>query len=82
MLALGYCGIRWAEASAIKAGRPQVPKRRIRIVQNYTDELGSLAHGRGQSDLLFTAPEGGPLRYSNFRQRVFDPAVRKAASTA
>lgn len=104
ILTLGYCGIRWAEASAIKAGRLLVPKRRIRIVQNYTDvrgelalgpvknhekrsvplprsfadELGTLAHGRGSADLLFTAPEGGPLRYNNFRNRVFDPAVREA----
>ncbi|MFI2227079.1 tyrosine-type recombinase/integrase [Streptomyces fradiae] len=104
VLTLGYCGIRWAEASAVKVGRLNVPQRRIRIVQNYTDvrgelalgpvknhekrsvplprsfadELGTLAHGRGQHDLLFTAPEGGPLRYSNFRSRIFDPAVRDA----
>ncbi|MCX5607178.1 tyrosine-type recombinase/integrase [Streptomyces sp. NBC_00047] len=104
ILTLGYCGIRWAEASAVKTGRLSVPQRRIRIVQNYTDvrgelalgpvknhekrsvplprsfadELGTLALGKGQNDLLFTAPEGGPLRYNNFRNRVFDPAVREA----
>ncbi|MFD5506985.1 tyrosine-type recombinase/integrase [Streptomyces sp. NPDC127051] len=104
ILTLGYCGIRWAEASAVKVGRLQVPQRRIRIVQNYTDvkgelalgpvknhekrsvplprsfadELGTLARGKGQSDLLFTAPEGGPLRYNNFRNRVFNPAVKEA----
>lgn len=104
ILTLGYCGIRWAEASAIKTGRLQVPKRRIRIVQNYTDvrgelalgpvknhekrsvplprsfadELGTLARGKGPGDLLFAAPEGGPLRYNNFRSRVFDPAVKEA----
>ena len=104
VLTLGYCGIRWAEASAIKVGRLQVPQRRIRIVQNYTDvkgelalgpvknhekrsvplprsfadELGTLARGKGANDLLFTAPEGGPLRYSNFRSRIFDPAVKEA----
>lgn len=104
VLTLGYCGIRWAEASAVKVGRLLVPKRRIRIVQNYTDvkgelalgpvknhekrsvplprsfadELGGLAHGRRADDLLFTAPEGGPLRYSNFRARIFDPAVKEA----
>ncbi|MEU6312385.1 tyrosine-type recombinase/integrase [Streptomyces sp. NPDC047014] len=107
ILTLGYCGIRWAEASAIKTGRLLVPKRRIRIVQNYTDvkgvlalgpvknhekrsvplprsfadELGTLASGRGQGDLLFAAPEGGPLRYNNFRSRVFDPAVKAAGLT-
>lgn len=104
ILTLGYCGIRWAEASAVKAGRLSVPKRRIRIVQNYTDvsgvlalgpvknhekrsvplprsfadELGALAHGKAADGLLFTAPEGGPLRYANFRSRVFDPAVKEA----
>ncbi|MFF1336354.1 tyrosine-type recombinase/integrase [Streptomyces sp. NPDC058290] len=104
ILTLGYCGIRWAEASAVKVGRLSVPQRRIRIVQNYTDvrgelalgpvknhekrsvplprsfadELGTLAQAGGQNDLLFRAPEGGPLRYRNFRSRVFDPAVKEA----
>ncbi|MFD6822489.1 tyrosine-type recombinase/integrase [Streptomyces sp. NPDC060085] len=104
ILTLGYCGIRWAEASAIKVGRLTVAQRRIRIVQNYTDvsghlalgpvknhekrsvplprsfadELGALASGRKADALLFTAPEGGPLRYANFRSRVFDPAVKAA----
>ncbi|MGW6905668.1 tyrosine-type recombinase/integrase [Streptomyces sp. NPDC054940] len=104
ILVLGYSGIRWAEASAIKVGRVSIGTRRIRIVQNYTDvrgelalgpvknhekrsvpiprsfaeELRDLVDGRHLDDLLFTAPEGGPLRYSNFRQRVFDPAVKDA----
>ncbi|MFD7968575.1 tyrosine-type recombinase/integrase [Streptomyces clavifer] len=104
ILTLGYCGIRWAEASAIKTGRLLVPQRRIRIVQNYTDvkgvlalgpvknhekrsvplprsfadELSTLGRGKGQADLLFTAPGGGPLRYNNFRNRIFDPAVKAA----
>jgi len=104
ILTLGYCGIRWAEASAVKVGRLLVPQRRMRIVQNYTDvsghlalgpvknhekrsvplprsfadELGTLANGRRADELLFTAPEGGPLRYANFRSRVFDPAVKEA----
>jgi integrase len=104
ILTLGYCGIRWAEASAVKVGRLLVPQRRMRIVQNYTDvsghlalgpvknrekrsvplprsfadELGTLARGRRADDLLFTAPEGGPLRYANFRSRIFDPAVKAA----
>ncbi|MFE9922277.1 tyrosine-type recombinase/integrase [Streptomyces sp. NPDC005774] len=104
LLTLGYCGIRWAEASAVKVGRLAVTQRRIRIVQNYTDvsgvlalgpvknhekrsvpvprsfadELGQLGVSRKADDLLFTAPEGGPLRYANFRSRVFDPAVKAA----
>jgi integrase len=104
VLVLGYCGIRWAEASAITAGRLNIDTRRIRIVQNYTDvrgelalgpvknherrsvplprsfaeELRDLTDGRAPDALVFTAPEGGPLRYSNFRHRVFDPAVKAA----
>ncbi|MFF4270151.1 tyrosine-type recombinase/integrase [Streptomyces sp. NPDC001536] len=104
ILTLGYCGIRWAEASAVKVGRLQAEQRRMRIVQNYTDvsghlelgpvknhekrsvplprsfadELGELGTGRKADALLFTAPEGGPLRYANFRSRVFDPAVKAA----
>ena len=35
----------------------------------------------GADDLLFRGPAGGPLRYSNFRCRVFNPAVRQAALT-
>ncbi|HEY6117303.1 MAG TPA: tyrosine-type recombinase/integrase, partial [Candidatus Dormibacteraeota bacterium] len=45
---------------------------------SFADELGDLARGRRADDLLFTASEGGPLRYSNFRSRVFDPAVKAA----
>ncbi|WP_442803331.1 tyrosine-type recombinase/integrase [Streptomyces pseudogriseolus] len=45
ILTLGYCGIRWAEASAVKVGRLAVGQRRIRIVQNYTDVSGVLALG-------------------------------------
>ncbi|GAA2387018.1 hypothetical protein GCM10010420_07440 [Streptomyces glaucosporus] len=104
VLVLGYCGIRWGEATAIKAGRVQLDKRRIRIVQAYSDvkgklaagpvknhekrsvplprsfaaELAALVRGKGPNDLLFTAPNGGPLRYGNFRSRVFDKAVKAA----
>ncbi|MCC3653213.1 tyrosine-type recombinase/integrase [Streptomyces sp. S07_1.15] len=104
VLVLGYCGIRWGEAIAIKAGRLQLDNRRIRIVQAYSDVKGKLAagpvknhekrsvpvprsfadelrplvEGRGRHDLLFTAPGGGPLRYSNFRTRYFDKAVKAA----
>ncbi len=30
------------------------------------------------SGLVFSAPDGGPLRPGNFRRRVFDPAVARA----
>jgi integrase len=38
-------------------------------------ELRALVKDRAPDAWVFTAPEGGPLRYDNFRRRVFDPAV-------
>jgi integrase len=35
----------------------------------------------GEEKLVFTGPEGKPLRHSNFRCRVWLPAVRKAGLT-
>ena len=32
---------------------------------------------RGADASIFTAPEGGPLRYSNFRKRSWNPAVKE-----
>lgn len=104
ILVLGYCGIRWGEASAVRVSRVDLDARRLRITHGYTDvsgklelgpvknhekrtvpllrsfaeELRPLCDGRKPNDLLFTAPEGGPLRYSNFRSRVFDKAVAAA----
>ncbi|WP_327429465.1 tyrosine-type recombinase/integrase [Streptomyces sp. NBC_01236] len=101
---LGYTGIRWGEAIAIKVGRTQLDDRRIRILQAYSDidghlelgpvknhekrsvplprsfaeELRPLVAGRGRDELVFTAPEGGPMRYPNFRRRDFDKAVTGA----
>jgi integrase len=42
------------------------------------DELRALVVERNRDALVFTAPEGGPLRVGNFRQRVWSPAVRAA----
>lgn len=33
--------------------------------------------GKGADEHVFTAPQGGPLRLSNWRRRVFDPAARE-----
>jgi integrase len=101
ILVLAYCGTRWGEGTAIKAGRVSPDGRRVRIAQAWSDvrgvlelgpvkthekrtvpvprsvaeELRTLLEGRSADDLLFTAPGRGPLRYSNFRSRVFDRAV-------
>jgi integrase len=36
------------------------------------------SNGRYIGDFVFQAPEGGFLRYDNFRRRVWDPAVKRA----
>jgi len=53
-------------------------KRSVPLLASYVDELRPLAKGRKRDALLFTAPKGGPLRYRNFRNRVFDKAVKAA----
>lgn len=34
--------------------------------------------GADSTELVFTAPQGGPLDYAHFRRRVWDPATVKA----
>ena len=41
-------------------------------------ELRPLVKSKKADDLVFTAPQGGPLHYDNFRRRVFGPAVEAA----
>lgn len=53
-------------------------RRSVPIPRFLADELKPHVQGRGYDDLLFTAPQGGPLRARNFRQRFFAPAVVKA----
>jgi integrase len=41
------------------------------------DELAALMAGKGREELVFTDLRGGVLRNSNWRARVFEPAVKK-----
>ncbi|WP_199036214.1 tyrosine-type recombinase/integrase [Glycomyces salinus] len=34
--------------------------------------------GRDDGELVFTSPQGGPIRAHNFRPRIFNPAVAKS----
>lgn len=56
--------------------------RRTLSIPNFLVEMLAehvAARGRpGPEALLFVAPNGGPLRRSTFRTRVFDPAARRA----
>lgn len=42
---LGYCGIRWGEATAIEAERMQLATRRLRVVQAYSRVKGGMKLG-------------------------------------
>lgn len=55
-------------------------RRTVPLMPSIRDELGALLAGRpGDPDtLVFTAPDGGPLRHRNFYDRHFKPAVRRA----
>ncbi|MFG2224062.1 tyrosine-type recombinase/integrase [Streptomyces sp. NPDC048644] len=53
-------------------------RRSVPIPRFLVEELEPHVEGRGEGELLFTAPQGGPLRARNFRQRFFAPAVTKA----
>ena len=101
---LAYTGLRWGEVIALTAGRVDLRRRRIEVVDAITevhgrvvvgttkthqrrsvpiprflaDALANHIAGRKPDDLLFTAPEGGVLRNTNFRPRFFDPAAEKA----
>jgi integrase len=60
-------------------GLPKTHERRkVPILRSLTLELEKLTKDRSPSELLFTAPEGGPLYGDNFRTRVFNPAVKAA----
>jgi integrase len=50
--------------------------RAVPLPRSLVDRLAERCAGRAEDELVFTAPEGGPLRLGNWRRRVFDPACR------
>jgi integrase len=52
-------------------------RRSVPIPRFLADELADHLAGQAPGDLVFTAPEGGVLRNTNFRPRFFDPAAEK-----
>jgi integrase len=104
ILVLGYGGLRWGEATALRVCDVDVLRSRLSVRRAVSEVSGSLTYGttkshgtrtvpfpafmrselesglegKGPDDLLFTSPQGGPLRNQNFRKRVFDPAARAA----
>jgi integrase len=58
--------------------------RSVRLPQFVSDmlEVHLREHvGDGPEALVFTAPGGAPLRYSNFRTRVWRPAIKRAGDS-
>lgn len=56
-------------------GTPKTHEARSVIVPRFVaDRLNAHMAGRDRDALVFTAPNGGPLRGSNFRLRVWQPA--------
>jgi len=53
-------------------------RRTVGVPRFLCDRLGEHLAGRSSDQLVFTAPEGGPLRHSAFYRRVFKPAVIRA----
>jgi integrase len=73
------------ELSGLHWATPKTHERRsVPFPEVLTDELAALMEGKGRDGLVFTDQRGGVLRNSNWRARVFQPAVEKcqAADTS
>jgi len=63
------------------AGKTLSSRRTISVPVRILDELSTHLARMGRTDpedLVFQAPAGGPVRATNFRNRVYDPALRRA----
>ena len=101
VLLLGWSGLRWGEAVALRWSAVNPDRRRVRVKASATEVAGRLEWGtpkthqartvivprfvidrlgpKGEPDeLVFTAPKGGPLRRTNFRDGVWAPACKAA----
>jgi integrase len=60
-----------------KPPKSDASRRTVSVPSFVVDELAKhlAAHADG-SGLLFSAPEGGPIRRTNFRRRIWQPAIR------
>lgn len=70
------------ESGGLVWSTPKTHERRsVPFPAVLADELSALMVGKGREDLVFTDLRGGVLRNSNWRTRVFDPAVTKCHKT-
>ncbi|AQA06184.1 site-specific integrase [Mycobacterium sp. MS1601] len=64
------------ESGGLQWSTPKTWERRsVPFPATLCDELAALMIGKGRDDLVFTDQRGGVLRNSNWRTRVFRPAV-------
>ena len=52
--------------------------RIVPIPRFLVDDLAKIVDGKAPEDFVFSSPQGGLLRLSNFRNKVFDPAAKQA----
>jgi hypothetical protein len=55
-------------------------KRDVKLPRWVTEMLAPLCSG-GADELVFAAPQGGPVRQNNFRSRVWLPALKNLNGT-
>lgn len=68
---------------ALVWGTPKGHARRwVSVPRFVAERLGEHVAGRSPNDLVFTSPQGEPLRASNFRRDVFTPATRRVGLEA
>lgn len=94
VLAGAYTGLRPGELAALRVDRLNLLRRQLRVEEPLktpaarrtvsfpaflAEELAAhlVAHP-GQSNLVFTSPEGAPLRLGLFRRRIWYPAIRSS----
>lgn len=66
------------EVGGLDWKQPKTHERRsVPFPASLENELAALMSGKGRDDLVFTDARGGVLRNSNYRPRIFAPAVAK-----
>lgn len=67
------------DGTLVSSGTTKTSKvRTVPIPRFIAEELAPLVAGKSPEDYVFTSPDGGPLRHSNFYRRHFRPAVARA----
>ena len=67
------------DGTLVSSGTTKTSKvRTVPIPRFIAEEVAPLLAGKSADDYVFTSPEGGPLRHSNFYRRHFLPAAERA----